>query len=251
MARAVERGAGVVEVDAFERGGEAVRVALAPDLAVADDVEPRLLLRADRDQGRVVLRLVAGTAAGCARARARARAAESARRASRGRSASRAAGSCRRWWWGRAWLGSPLVCDESRRVRRRGRRAGSRGAASSSRAAFGDDAALLEHIGAVRDAPAPSRRSARPAARRCPAALMRRIASNMSCTIGGARPSDGSSSSSRRGRAISARPIATICCWPPDSSPAGLRELGSRSAGNRARARVERLRRARAFAAGR
>ena len=35
----------------------------------------------------------------------------------------------------------------------------------------------------------------------------------------GARPSDGSSSSSRRGRAISARAIASICCSPPDSVP--------------------------------
>ncbi len=49
--------AGVVEVDALERGREAVRVALAPDLAVADDVEAGVFLRADRDQRRVVLRL--------------------------------------------------------------------------------------------------------------------------------------------------------------------------------------------------
>ena len=47
----------------------------------------------------------------------------------------------------------------------------------------------------------------------------------MSCTISGDRPSDGSSSSSSRGRAISARAIATICCWPPDSVPAGRVEL--------------------------
>ena len=31
--------------------------------------------------------------------------------------------------------------------------------------------------------------------------------------------------------AISARPIATICCWPPDSAPAGASSL-SRTAGN-------------------
>ena len=36
----------------------------------------------------------------------------------------------------------------------------------------------------------------------------------------GARPSDGSSSMSTFGRAISARPIASICCSPPDSVPA-------------------------------
>ena len=33
-------------------------------------------------------------------------------------------------------------------------------------------------------------------------------------------PSDGSSSSSSRGLAISARPIASICCSPPDMVPA-------------------------------
>ena len=54
---AVERDAGIVDVDPFERGGEAVRIALAADLAVGDDVEPRLLLRLDREHGRVVLRL--------------------------------------------------------------------------------------------------------------------------------------------------------------------------------------------------
>jgi hypothetical protein len=68
---------------------------------------------------------------------------------------------------------------------------------------------------------------------------MRRIAPNMSSTIIGDRPSDGSSSSSRRGRAIIARAIATICCWPPDSSPAGL-EL-SFSIGNNAQRLLERL----------
>ncbi len=39
-------------------------------------------------------------------------------------------------------------------------------------------------------------------------------------TSSGARPSDGSSSNRTRGRAISARPIASICCSPPDSVPA-------------------------------
>mgnify|MGYP003694441673 CR=1 FL=1 len=36
----------------------------------------------------------------------------------------------------------------------------------------------------------------------------------------GARPSEGSSSRSRRGRAIRARPMASICCSPPESVPA-------------------------------
>ena len=40
----------------------------------------------------------------------------------------------------------------------------------------------------------------------------------------GASPSDGSSSSSSRGPATSARPIATICCSPPESAhPSRLR----------------------------
>ena len=40
MAGAVERRAGIVDVDAFERGREAVGIAFAPHLAVGDDVEP-------------------------------------------------------------------------------------------------------------------------------------------------------------------------------------------------------------------
>ena len=47
--------AGIVEVDAFERGGEGIGIALAPLLAVGDDVEARALLFADGDQGRLVL----------------------------------------------------------------------------------------------------------------------------------------------------------------------------------------------------
>ena len=45
------------------------------------------------------------------------------------------------------------------------------------------------------------------------------MASKICLTISGARPSDGSSSSSSFGRAISARPIDSICCSPPDSVP--------------------------------
>ena len=58
MAGAVERGAGIVDVDAVERGGEAVGIALAAHLAVGDDVEADLLLVADRQQRGVVLRLL-------------------------------------------------------------------------------------------------------------------------------------------------------------------------------------------------
>ena len=41
-----------------------------------------------------------------------------------------------------------------------------------------------------------------------------------SSTICGARPSEGSSSRSRRGRATSARASASCCCSPPESCPA-------------------------------
>ena len=58
MAAAVERRAGIVDVDAFERGGEAVGIAFAPHLAVGDDVEPGALLVADGEQRGVVLRLL-------------------------------------------------------------------------------------------------------------------------------------------------------------------------------------------------
>ena len=92
----------VVEVDALERGGEAVGVALAADLAVGDDVEAGLLLRADGEQRRVVLRLGEVRLGDAPELAARARAAESARRASCGRSATRAAGSCRRAWSGKS-----------------------------------------------------------------------------------------------------------------------------------------------------
>ena len=51
--------------------------------------------------------------------------------------------------------------------------------------------------------------------RQCRAAVPR--------TMIGARPSVGSSSSSSRGLITSARPIASICCSPPDSVPPGLR----------------------------
>ncbi len=58
VAVAVLDDAGVVVVHPVERGGEPVRVALAPDLAVADDVDPGALHVADGDHGGVVLRLL-------------------------------------------------------------------------------------------------------------------------------------------------------------------------------------------------
>src|SRR5438309_3206930 len=53
MARAVERAPRMIEIDAFERGGEAVGIAFAPDLAVGDDVEAGPLLRPDRKSTRL------------------------------------------------------------------------------------------------------------------------------------------------------------------------------------------------------
>jgi hypothetical protein len=53
-----------------------------------------------------------------------------------------------------------------------------------------------------------------------PASAMRRAIASSSSTIFGARPSEGSSSISRRGALISARATATICCSPPLIVPA-------------------------------
>ena len=51
--------------------------------------------------------------------------------------------------------------------------------------------------------------------------LTRLMMVKISFTRIGDSPSDGSSKSSRVGRFISARPIASICCSPPESCPAG------------------------------
>ena len=58
LAAAIERGAGIVEIDAVERCREAVRIALPPHLAVGDDVEAGFFLVADGEQGGVVHRLI-------------------------------------------------------------------------------------------------------------------------------------------------------------------------------------------------
>ncbi len=57
MAAAIQRRARIVEIDALERGRKSVRVALAADLSVGDDVEAGFLLRLDRHDGRIVLGL--------------------------------------------------------------------------------------------------------------------------------------------------------------------------------------------------
>src|SRR5439155_22606844 len=56
----------------------------------------------------------------------------------------------------------------------------------------------------------------------------------ISRTTSGARPNDGSSSTSRVGLDISARPIVSICCSPPLSVPASWRRRSPRR-GNRSR----------------
>src|ERR1035437_6409198 len=64
-----------------------------------------------------------------------------------------------------------------------------------------------------------------------PLSLSLRMVAITSATICGARPSDGSSISSTRGLPISARPIASICCSPPDRW-AAIWLLRSASPGN-------------------
>jgi len=56
MAAAVERGTGIVEIDALEFGREPVRIAFAPYLAIGDDVEARALLIEDREPCCIILR---------------------------------------------------------------------------------------------------------------------------------------------------------------------------------------------------
>ena len=74
------------------------------------------------------------------------------------------------------------------------------------------------------------------------------MVSNTFCTISGASPIDGSSSSSSFGRDISARPIASICCSPPDIVPAVCRRR-SFSRGKSAKTRSTSLAHRRAVAA--
>src|SRR5581483_5646022 len=58
MAAAVQCDPGVVEVDALESGGEAIRVALAPDFPIGDEIESGVLLCLDRHDGGIVLGLL-------------------------------------------------------------------------------------------------------------------------------------------------------------------------------------------------
>jgi hypothetical protein len=54
---APRHGSGPLRIDSLERQREAVGVALAPDLAVRDDVDAGALHVPDRQNGRIVLRL--------------------------------------------------------------------------------------------------------------------------------------------------------------------------------------------------
>ena len=71
-----------------------------------------------------------------------------------------------------------------------------------------------------------------------PCALISWMIEKICCTSSGARPSEGSSSRSSRGCAISARPIASICCSPPESVPAFWREALAQPREQRERALV-------------
>ena len=110
--------------------------------------------------------------------------------------------------------------------------AGPRRPASASARVVGDHPAEVEHDRRGRRSTARCARSARRAA---PRARARRRAPRISCMICaltiGASPSEGSSSSSTRGCAISARPIESIWRSPPDSEPASCVRR-SRSGGN-------------------
>ena len=56
MPAAVEPRSGIVDVHAFQSGGEPVGIALTANLAVRDDVQTGTLLSADRQYRRVILR---------------------------------------------------------------------------------------------------------------------------------------------------------------------------------------------------
>ena len=65
-----------------------------------------------------------------------------------------------------------------------------------------------------------------------PSSARRRTTGSSCPTTTGARPSDSSSMSSTLGRAMSAIPRATICCWPPDRSAAGVSSRSPRMGNN-------------------
>ena len=66
-----------------------------------------------------------------------------------------------------------------------------------------------------------------------PSLWMLRMMSKISCTSRGDRPMEGSSSISMEALLMSARPMASICCSPPDMVPASCLRRSFRR-GNRA-----------------
>jgi hypothetical protein len=56
MARPVQRGAGIIDIDAIERGGEPVGIAFPANLAIRNDIEAGTFLRPDGEKRRIVLR---------------------------------------------------------------------------------------------------------------------------------------------------------------------------------------------------
>ena len=108
------------------------------------------------------------------------------------------------------------------------------------------DPAGLQHVARRRRARGRGWRSARRAAASCPPrGRSARGSRNSSRVSIGARPSDGSSSSSSRGRSISARAIASICCSPPLSAAGVLRAPLRAGAGSSSKQRSMSLRRPR------
>ena len=164
VARARLDVAGLVDVDALERGGEAVGVALAADLAVGDDVDAGPLHVADGDDGGIVLRLLEPRLGHAPDVHAHARHASST--ASRGPPASRAADSCRRRWWVAgvwAMFLSQLSCSPSPR-------------SYGERALMRQQAQLSWPAGAPARRARGGRRSARPACAAPPSAPAHRTA---------------------------------------------------------------------------
>ena len=83
-----------------------------------------------------------------------------------------------------------------------------------------DDLAGLEHVRLVRRGASACAAFCSTSSTVVPCSLISLMIEKICWISCGASPIDGSSSSSSRGRAISARPIASICCSPPDSVPA-------------------------------
>ena len=111
----------------------------------------------------------------------------------------------------------PLVCGARCA---RGRPRGPRWSARAAWPARWPPACRAPARSRGRPRPAPSSRSARPSAPWCRRRRCGARSPAVRPTMRGARPSEGSSSISRRGALIMARATATICCSPPLMVPA-------------------------------